>query len=347
MSVAAIISVLVLLTNTLTPYASKSSFYTGGELNLFRELESEGNMKVKPSTKVDRLSYARIFNSAHNGVTESCYLLGLVYLYDLVSLAENTSQVDVNSPKPKAHDELAYEWLTVAANKGHKEAKEALALLLYHGHKNVHKNEGKARILLKELVDDGSSRGKWMLGRLLFENSLTDNVRYNKTEAIALLIDAMNEGVPDAMHYLGVLAEYDFISSIDLDAKTLYKQAFDKEFVESGYHLGLLYAYGRTVQQDFARAIDFFRQCVMKYKHAPSMRYLALFYLHGHGVPVDYGLSVYWFQACIESGSEVDIDQCTKDKAELDLLLIEAEMNFDTILEGYLAKSSSENFPMA
>ena len=324
-----ILKVLLSIPSSISHNISQLSSKRGDDV-LFREVESEGNMKVSSSTKVDRVSFARIFNSANDGKAESCYFLGLIYLYELGEDLTKPMQSAVQAP-----EELAVQWLTIAARKGHIEAKEAIGLILYHGYKSVETDVDKAIIWFYEMVKAGISRGKWLLGRALFEKTLLQDQKSNNTEAIEMLSDALSSGIPDAMHYLGVLSEYNLITTENFNAEHLYKQAFEKDFVESGYHLGLLYTYGRTVHQDFTQATDTFRQCALKFRHAPSMRYLAMFSIHGHGMPVNYEHAVYWFQMCMDTEDKTVVDQCKNEKAELDHLLIEAESNFYKVLDAY------------
>ena len=158
----------------------------------------------------------------------------------------------------------------------------------------------------------------------------------NKFDEIArLLIFATNvseeddDPIPEAIHLLGIMYEYRLIgmdafilNGIKKDvsqlkslflqdksnyalAKGLYSRAIELDYVESmyHYHLGLMYAYGRGVQRNSAKAVDLFRRAALEHYHAASMRYLGLFSLNGYGVPqdeIDFEMAKYWFRQYIE-----------------------------------------------
>ncbi len=78
-------------------------------------------------------------------------------------------------------------------------------------------------------------------------------------------------------------------------------------FAEDGdalaqYSLGVLYANGgKGLQQDFAKALDWFRKAAAQ-RDAGSMRQLATMYDKGQGVPADPAASLDWYQKAANRG---------------------------------------------
>jgi len=103
-------------------------------------------------------------------------------------------------------------------------------------------------------------------------------------------------------------------------AYELYSEAYEKDVLDAGYHLGLLKAYGRGTNQDFTRALEIFRQLATK-GHGPGQRYLAIFLVNGHGCDVDYPRGLEWFEACARSGDHRVEKECEVEAGEVRRLL--------------------------
>jgi len=327
---------------------------------LFRELISEGlNNVVDESTKVDRVTFAKIFNAANAGSSESSYMLALVYLYNL--LPDDWNNQDFSM----ANHQRVIKCLTFAAEKGHVEAQTVLGLLLYHGHNLIQRNTKQSIKWLELSSSNKSPRGQWLLGRALMEdNSFVRDGNDNPEESLRhkvgiqlrsahLLIEAANNQVPEAWHYLGIIVEYGILENevvqhieqksnkpILLRAKDLYKNGFQLGYVESGYHLALLYAYGRTVKQDYTRALEYFRRCVHLSQHAPSMRYLAIFSFNGINMDIDYEKAIFWFRKCVEANDIRVSETCASELDELKLAIRHADYHESMVLEKLKAQQS-------
>ena len=327
---------------------------------LFRELSLEGlNNVVDESTKVDRVMFAKVFNAANAGSSESSYMLALVYLYDLLPDEWN------NQHSSMANHQRAIKYLTFAAEKGHVEAQTVLGLLLYHGHNQIQRNTKESIKWLELSSSNKSPRGQWLLGRALMEDnsyvgdgsdspeeSLRDKVGI-QLRAAHLLIEAAKNQVPDAWHYLGIIVEYGILENevvqyieqnsdepILLRAKDLYKNGFQLGYVESGYHLALMYVYGRTVKQDYTRAIEYFRRCVHLSRHAPSMRYLAIFSFNGINMDIDYEKAIFWFRKCVEANDIRVSETCASEQDELKLAIRHADYHETMVLEKLKAQQN-------
>ena len=68
----------------------------------------------------------------------------------------------------------------------------------------------------------------------------------------------------------------------------------DQGDAEAEYSLGLRYADGQGVQQDYAQARPFFERAAIK-GHAAAEYQLGLFYAGGLGGPQDYALAREWY----------------------------------------------------
>eukprot|EP00814_Leptocylindrus_danicus_P019926 CAMPEP_0116017126 /NCGR_PEP_ID=MMETSP0321-20121206/7870_1 /TAXON_ID=163516 /ORGANISM="Leptocylindrus danicus var. danicus, Strain B650" /LENGTH=334 /DNA_ID=CAMNT_0003487275 /DNA_START=130 /DNA_END=1134 /DNA_ORIENTATION=+ len=294
---------------------------------LFSEYRRYGIDEVDRSTKIDQVAFARISNAANDGSVQAAYFLGLVYLYGMEPLYSATQ---IN---PKPH--LAIKWFRFAAEGGHRDAQTALGLLLYNGMGNQLKpNINEAiRWFRKVSNNDDDKQGHWLLGRALYEKANRLNDSELEEEGVLLLLKSVHSNIPESIHYLAVLMEYElldkFVSkgiiSDALNASDLYRKAFDFGYAESGYNLGLMYAYGRQVQQDWTMALDIFRRCATEYFHAPSMRYIGIFYTNGHGLPVNYEQAIVWFERCGMSGDYTVNDLCQKEKEQLQVAIDNAE----------------------
>ncbi len=68
-------------------------------------------------------------------------------------------------------------------------------------------------------------------------------------------------------------------------------------------NLGVAYASGRGVEQDFALALDWYRKAATQ-GHAPAQFGLGLMYERGEGVPVDMMEARRWYELAAASGEE-------------------------------------------
>ena len=296
---------------------------------LFNEYQRYGIDEVDRTTYIDRVTFARVSNAANDGSIEAAYFLGLVYLYGM----EPSHLATKTHPKPH----LAIRWFRFAAGGGHRDAQTALGLLLYNGMDNQLKPSIKEamRWFRKLSKDNDNKQGHWLLGRALYEHGKQSNDLELEEEGVLLLLRSVNVGVIDAIHYLAVLMEYNLLNKLlatgiiskpnGMNASDLYRKAFSMGFVESGYNLGLMYAYGRQVQQDWTVALDIFRRCATEYSHAPSMRYIGIFYTHGHGLPVDYEQAIVWLERCGASGDYSVRDLCLNEKEQLQVASVNAK----------------------
>lgn len=88
--------------------------------------------QINRSTNIDRATFTRINNQAHDGSIDSSYFLGLIYVYGFGLTEPDYSE--------------ALRWFKEAAMKGHKEAQCALGILLYNGVGNIGEDRKTAMV---------------------------------------------------------------------------------------------------------------------------------------------------------------------------------------------------------
>ena len=80
------------------------------------------------------------------------------------------------------------------------------------------------------------------------------------------------------------------------------RQAADQDDAEAQNHLGLMYAYGESVPQDFTESAKWFRMAADN--GSPVAQYnLAMGYASGDGVTRDHAEAVKWFRMAAEAGN--------------------------------------------
>lgn len=226
-----------------------------------------------------------------------------------------------------------------AAVTGHSTAQCAFGLLYSFGFGNLIDKNSLTAIDWFKKATKGSNphpRSHWLLAKSLYEewasergnksygdfNRLDNDVVYRLEDITNHLNLAIGNNIPEAMHLMALMHEYQLISprrsgdallyAGERSKETSYKQNMAKAaelylqaarlgFAESNYHLGLMHAYGRGILKNYAAAMECFRRGAIQFHHPPSMRYLAILAADGksfaYGAP-RYGLAVFWFDQC-------------------------------------------------
>ena len=70
---------------------------------------------------------------------------------------------------------------------------------------------------------------------------------------------------------------------------------------EAQYKLGLLYQKGRGVEQDYAKAVEWFQKAADK-NHALAQYELGVAYRRGQGVEKDYAKALKWYRKAADQG---------------------------------------------
>src|SRR6516164_1463529 len=113
---------------------------------------------------------------------------------------------------------------------------------------------------------------------------------------------ATNEGNAEAMFNLGLLyANGQGVTQDYVSAREWYEKAADEGNAEAMFNLGLLYANGQGVTQDYVRAREWYEKAADE-GNAEAMFNLGLLYANGQGVTQDYVRAREWYEKAAEKG---------------------------------------------
>lgn len=280
------------------------------------------------SRNVDQSELERTMEKANKGSAEAAYFLALFYLYGLESLEPN--------------EEMAATWFRKSADGGNNYARVARGLLHYHGNGNIKQD----RILAEEYFrlasreDQGNTFAHWLYAKSLFENASSidfpEEMVNDQMKEAASLFELVASDVPEAAHSLAIMYEYGIVKSATdkaglTKAAELYESASREGYVESTYHLGLMFLFGRGLNQSYQRAAELF-EIAAKHPitpHAQSMRYLASLLAHGYADPNGtqfLGEALYWYEQCSLQIHHKDVSElCLKEKELIANLIERAE----------------------
>src|SRR6516165_10548620 len=113
---------------------------------------------------------------------------------------------------------------------------------------------------------------------------------------------ATNEGNAEAMFNLGLLyANGQGVTQDYVRAREWYEKAAEKGFPSAMGNLGVLYANGQGVTQDYVRAREWYKKAADE-GNAEAMFNLGLLYANGQGVTQDYVRAREWYEKAAEKG---------------------------------------------
>lgn len=301
---------------------------------------------LSKSTEINRSTVARLHNQALGGSIDSCYFLGLIYLYGLNDM----------TPNPKK----AVLWFEKAANEGHVEGQCALGLILHHGLGDVEQDREVAMywFYMASMDKSKNTRAFWLFGRSLYEGlsledvgvepetvtsslglSMKDYIKAGQNSNFFLAAHLFHDAkdVHEAMHYLALMFEYGLVPDTFGSnqksknqqnimtrferAAALYRAAARLGSTESLYNLGLMHTYGRGLPLSYAKAKILFEQAI-KQEHSSSMRYMARLAVNGWGqneeIP-NLEEAIHWLEQCIQHGHDEKVEQlCRKELEEVE-----------------------------
>lgn len=78
--------------------------------------------------------------------------------------------------------------------------------------------------------------------------------------------------------------------------------------IDSQFSVGVMYYYGKGINQDYEQAAMWFRQAA-EHNSADAQFALGGVYLHGEGVEQDYNQAAYWFQQAANQGHDLAIER--------------------------------------
>lgn len=244
----------------------------------------------------------RLLNEAiSQGEVTASYLLGLIYHKGVKDNEAYLMQPDISE---------AIKLYKNAADKKNADAAYNLFHLYFHG-KEIEQDNKKALKYLKMGADNYHGPSQFQLGHfyqygILVDKDLSEAERYfmlsafkgdNEARvAVGIVIEQqIDEGAYDAKG----LEEYKK-SQIDWIFKWL-NYAADEKYPLALHQLGIRYATGSKIQQDYKKAISFFERA-HDLGFAESTNSLGIMYLQGEGVDKDETKALNYFKVAALKG---------------------------------------------
>ena len=233
---------------------------------------------------------AKIIKGAENGDKYNLYFLGLLKLYG-INLKKN--------PKEASQHILG------AAQLGHVDAMTAYGVIYYLG-MGVNTDYELAIKWLRKGIAAGDVNANWFLGKMMLDGAGFDPSTHDVEAATHFQLAAEN-GVPQALHHLGLMYEYGkgVIQNFNI-AHEYYKRAIEQGYIESMYNVGLMCMEGRGVERDMQKALAMF-EAAAREDHAPATYMMGVMRVQGYGyTPVlpNYEQALNWFERAAIMGDE-------------------------------------------
>jgi uncharacterized protein len=135
------------------------------------------------------------------------------------------------------------------------------------------------------------------------EDGLAAYKRGDFKTAVAIWTPAANKGDAKAQNNLGLTyAKGQGVPQDYNQAVSWYRKAAETGYAEAQNNLGLTYAKGQGVPQDYNQAVSWFRKAADQ-GYAEAQINLGAMYANGRGVSQDYDQAVSWFRKAAEKGS--------------------------------------------
>lgn len=230
--------------------------------------------------RLDAIGWYRL--AAEQGYPPGQYLLGLEYASGWVL------PVDFKE---------AEKWFRKGAEQGDGNCQYELGSLYAAGH-GVPRDDREAFTWIKSASEKGHCVAQFELGMRYAKGK---GVARNPAEAekwFGVSARGYQIGYKVAMMYFkGEEFPPDFrMAATWLLAAAAYEP-------EARFYLGILFATGLGVPQNFTKAAELWRQLATAENHAAAQKELGGLYLSGQGVRQDYGEAERWFRKAAEHGS--------------------------------------------
>lgn len=252
---------------------NKWSQYALAKIMLDKESEH-----YDPDTAVEWL-----IESARQNYTVAKYKLGKMFLY--------------GEDVPKSID-YALRWLEEAVDDGNSYAEYLLGKNLLTG-KELEQDCDRAEELLKKSADKGNKYAKYTLGKAYIDGIL---LLQDKREGLRLVAESANDGFTGAEYYLGRLLYKGEILNQDIKNALYYlERAAEKESEYAAYLAGKI----RLNEQgfkDIKKAIKLF-EIAAKSGNSYAEYQLGRLYLYGKDVEKDYDKGMEYLKSSVEKGN--------------------------------------------
>ncbi|HUX30541.1 MAG TPA: DUF2628 domain-containing protein [Thiobacillus sp.] len=124
----------------------------------------------------------------------------------------------------------------------------------------------------------------------------------SRAERVGLMLRAELGGM-EAQHRLGVIyAKGQGVPQDYAEAAKWYRKAADQGLAKAQSNLGRCYIFGQGVPQDYAEAAKWFRKAAEQ-GNANAQSYMGALHDEGKGVPQDYTEAAKWFRKAAEQGN--------------------------------------------
>lgn len=186
---------------------------------------------------------------------------------------------------------LCAEWRTKAANRGNTAAQLKLGKMYLAGN-GVEKDAEKAEYWLNRAAVEGNGEAQFLLGRMYLQRNASAK---DRKLAGNLLAQSASQGYDSAVELLKFMEDvgFEFSEFLHSHPVDIHKLAEDGD-ANSQYQLATRYESGHLEQQDYAKALYWFRKAAEK-GNAMAMKSLAHIYEKGlDGVAADAKAAKYW-----------------------------------------------------
>lgn len=139
----------------------------------------------------------------------------------------------------------------------------------------------------------------------VFANELDDSINneVNTSSQYERLHNSASNGSPSAQYQLGLLFEYGRgVEQNDASAAFWYEKSASQLFVDAEYRLAILYDNGWGVTPDKNKAVDLYKMAAEK-GHELAQHDLAIMYFHGSDAPKNLLEAYKWLKIAVLSGN--------------------------------------------
>jgi uncharacterized protein len=213
---------------------------------------------------------------AEKGNADAQAKLGDIYSFDLGGVPRN--------------DAAALSWYRKAADQGNTSAQLALGYMYAYG-VGVSRDYAAAVSWYRKAADQGDTSAQGALALMYFNGH---GIPKDYAAALSWAQKAAVQGDVSGLTDIGI-ARYnsgDYATAMRLLRPLAEK---DKGFLKPSFYLGLMYANGQGVPQDYAAAVSWYRKIADK-GYAPAQNNLGVMYETGRGVLQDYVTAVKWYR---------------------------------------------------
>uniref|UniRef100_A0A7S1PGN9 F-box domain-containing protein n=1 Tax=Percolomonas cosmopolitus TaxID=63605 RepID=A0A7S1PGN9_9EUKA len=213
-----------------------------------------------------------------------------VYWFEMAaSYGDTESMFELANMYPDSSPQRAA-WLQKAADMGHKDALNDLAVMYELGQGGLHKDLIKAFEYYQASSAAGSVDGMTNAG-LMYEFGKGISRDYKKS--IDMYMEAAKNGSARAMKNIGVM--YELCRGVQRNyekAVEWYQKAAEQNDTDAMLYLGTMAASGRGMPKSYRTALKWFRTVLNEHQDTVVYPYLAHMYIHGYGTrkDVDKGL---------------------------------------------------------